>query len=359
MGLFKKKEKNVVNNNAQNTNVETNKIVNTATVNVEPNKVVNGPIKVETPVSVQNTVKESPVVSVESKLPEAPTNENKDNNQKVETKIKKKRDLSFLIYVFGVVILFVIFMPIIRNFFVPKINPEYETNTELESDNLEFGYIVIGKEKSYMKEKKIKFYNFKMYENNNLVFNYIADSAVKNANNLNIYILIYNKYGTLVHKEKFNQSEKIKKKVEDSYSIALSSLTYKEAIYVKVEVMVEELREKEIICKSTETKENTKINNEMSYKFVDGMLQSYSLLQKYDSAETIEKLDNNYKGMYNKLKETNILEQDLSLNNNSIYYKIDYSYFDKGETSFNLRYAKNDYIDYVKAVELKREWKCE
>lgn len=369
MGLFRKKNKEEINkvSNTQTINQNTNvNLAQNVMPNTEIKKEESNAIKTQT---VTPEVNVNPVQNEKANT-EIKKEENNTTNKvevldlesqgkKIETKISKKRDLTFLIILFGVVIAFIIVMPIIRNVFVPQIKIKIDNNVQKESENLEFGYIVIGKENSYMRKENIKFYKFTKYENNNLVFNYISDKSVRDANELNIYISIYNKYGLLIHKEKFNQKDLIKKESENSYSFALSDLTYKEAVYAKIDNMVEELREKEIICKSSSEKDGVKLNNEISYKFVDGMLQSYSFIQKYETEKDASKLNENYNKISETLKKTNIIGTDLVLSSNSIYYKIDYSYFEKGEVKFNLRYAKNDYIDYIKDIEKKRDWKCE
>lgn len=318
MGLFRKKKK-------AETKIEANNTVETVT-NIE-NTINN---------NMQVTPKENPgnnnieVLNLEEK------------GKKLEISIEKKKDFRFLIILFGVVIVFVFALPTIKGVLVPKpkiiINPNNQTQSD--TGNLEHGYLVIGKD-SYKKTNNIKFFDFKKYENNNLVFNYIADKNLNNTEDFNLYIEIIDKTGAFIHMEKFNV-KKINVNVKNSYSIVLNPDVFEKAHYIKIEKNETLNNTKSLICKND-------ASSEVTYNFIDKLLISYT----YNGSD----INNNYEEEYNLLKNTNIKDNDIEYKENSLYYKIDFSYFkpDKYTTRYNL----NDHYDGIKKYEIQKGWTCE
>lgn len=327
MGLFRKKKKEVKQE-------KTNKIETT-------NSEISGEI-IANKENLNNIINNEQIVSNENlqNKVEVLNLENKD--KKLKTSIEKKKDINFLIILFGIVIVFVFALPTIKNIIVPKpkitINPD--NKVESESGNLEHGYLVIGKD-SYKKIDNIKFFDFKKYENNNLVFSYIADKNLNNTEDFNIYIEVIDKSGTFLHMEKF-VVDKININAENSYSINLNSNIFKNSHYIKIEKNKPLNNTKTLVCKNGET-------SEITYNFKDKLLTSYI----YNGSD----INNNYEEEYNSLKNTNIKTEDINYKENSLYYKIDFSYFKSDK--YITRYNFNDHYDGIKKYETEKGWTCE
>lgn len=366
MGLFRKKKKEEIkqevkietNNNTTVPNVnEPSPIVseNTNTQNVKPEETIQ-----ITPSNAEQLA-EVPLENTDNKPEEVEVIDLEDSKEKIKTKIERKKDLTFLFILFGSVIIFAFAMPVIRNIFIPKpsIRLEGDTTVQDESGNLEHGYLVINKD-SYKRVENIKFYEFKKYENNKIVFNYVASKNISNPSKLNIFIEVVDPSGIIVHKEKFDLDTKLKKEASSSYSMDLSSSMYENAYYIKIEVIENGNYTKTLVCNKEEKSSSVKTSTEITYTFTENMLMNYIYNQSYQLLEEESKEDysQKYKDQYDLLKKTNIKTKDLEYTEDSIYYKIDFSYFKLGDLEFKTRYSLYDYYDAIKKYEKQKGWTC-
>lgn len=230
--------------------------------------------------------------------------------------------------------------------------------SEVESSNLVDGFIQIDVTNSYMKTKKIKFYNFKKVGNKTINYNYVSDDNYKTVSDLKLFVEVYDSNKDLIHKEQFNLDSKLDKDNVLNYNLKVSNDVYESAYYVKVLPYTDEMINKKdsMICsypvKNTET---FTLTFTTTYNFVNDLLVSYDVVRKYettDQNDIVELYKAQIKDEYLEVSNYNIKTEYAD---NKLIYSIDLDSMPQG---FIPMHAKGSTKKTIKNKETLKKWNC-
>lgn len=230
--------------------------------------------------------------------------------------------------------------------------------SEIESSNLVDGFIQIDVTNSYMKTKKIKFYNFKKVGNKTINYNYVSDDNYKTVSDLKLFVEVYDSNKDLIHKEQFNLDSKLDKDNVLNYNLKVSNDVYESAYYVKVLPYTDEMINKKdsMICsypvKNTET---FTLTFTTTYNFVNDLLVSYDVVRKYettDQNDIVELYKKQIKDEYLEISNYNIKTEYAD---NKLVYSVSLDSMPQG---FIPMHAKGSTKKTIKNKEALKKWNC-
>ena len=219
------------------------------------------------------------------------------------------------------------------------------TKTDVPTDNLTGGYILINESTSSIKVKNIKFHNFKKVSPMTVSFNYETADSYSNPSELGIYIELYNSDKNVVYKELFNPENGIEKNTTVNYSMELESDVFEKAYYALVKTYTEEELNatSSLVCK----KENSNYKYENKYSFTNNELNNYEV-QIVSISEDKTEIEEEYNKVKDKLSAT--------YDNNTLKYNVD---LNTEISDFNPDFKKGITPEIVKSRNELKEWTCE
>lgn len=336
------------------TNIVASNTVQNTTVNETPasNKKVN----TTTTVKTETTQKES--APIKSTIREVKPNTN-NNEVVVEFNTKKDKQSNILFYILIAILIVIVFFVDDIVDLLTKDNYQYLNNitNEYSSNNLIDGYIKVNDKDSYVKYKKIKFYNFRQTTKGVITFDYVADKNISSPDKQEIYIELYNSDKQLIYKELFNP-EKISSNLVSQYSMNVGSDVYSNIFYAKVLIYTKEEKNMAITVKCTYKFEtaNVSVKYINTYRFLNNELEKYDVsksltyeIENTDSEKYKQEIDSEYEKIKQyKIKNTykdNLLKYTIDLNSELHDYT---PLYEKGTIPYEIR--KN---------EINKKWKCE
>jgi len=282
--------------------------------------------------------------------------------------IEKKKERKTLFIILGVIIAFIVILPIFTKLFsktsVSNYNSEMKEITENKTIN---GLIEIDKEEGNIIAKKIKFYNFRKTTNNEINVTYLPSTKIKDVDSLNIYIELYNSNKKIISRTKFTSDTDLERKVQGIYTLKLNEVIYQEASYGKI-VLIKENEwgktNETLTCTTTLIDDNFDVNYTITYNFSELGLQNYNVKRKASikeredvgieelPEETINKYTNIFKRESEELSKFGIT--DIFLDESSLEYDIDFN----KENTYKGTYIQGNTIREIKLNERKAGWSC-
>ena len=170
-----------------------------------------------------------------------------DKKTEAANKIERKKENRLLFIILIGLVVLVLLLPKITSLFNKKSIFSYSDEVkDIEEQETINGMLEIGSETGSITAKKIKFYNFIKKSDNTIDFIYLPQSGIKNPNELNIFIELYNSKQNIIYRTKFVHDSKLERKVQGTYTLTINSTLYSEAKYAKV-VIIESKDIKEAI----------------------------------------------------------------------------------------------------------------
>ena len=284
-------------------------------------------------------------------------------NTPIDNPLERKRERRVLIIIILVLLTFAISLPTITKLFkrdnsTSKID---ESNKNIKYyKTTEDGLLEIGKEEGNITVNNIKFYNFIKRTNNTLTLVYLPEDEIKNVNDLNIYIELYNSNKVPVYRTMFTSSNVLERKLQKTYTLNLPNDIYKEAYYAKVTILesknLTDLTDI-LVCTKTETDGTVNFSYKVTYNFSKNGLTNY-IIENTISTISGTDIPSDYENTNKKEAElvTSMGAEELVYNENSIKYKIDL-------TKIKVSEVKEDYTlgttkKSVKLGEENSNWSC-
>lgn len=296
-----------------------------------------------------------------------------DKNKELETK-KENRNIIIIVVV---IVLFALLLPTLTKVFKKTSTYTYNNEQkEIEENKTVDGMIEIDKEEGYIIAKKIKFYNIRKKTDNIISIIYLPQTTIKDVNEKNIYIELYNSKKDVIYRTKFISDTNLERKIQGTYELKLNPNIYKEATYGKIVIF----KENEW---GTATDTLTCTNNfkdssyELSYKVVYGFgphgLLNYNV-SKEVKINMEEELKNNpgqteeaiktrldkYKEIFrnegDEISKTNIT--NLFFDDETIEYKVDLQTIELNNSDYKLLYEIGSTKRQIKLTEESNNWSC-
>lgn len=292
-----------------------------------------------------------------------------DKTEKVVNTLENRKENRVLFIILGVVVIFAFSLPFLSNLFSKTSIMQYNNNLDdINANNTKGGFIEIDNEEGNITAKKIKFYNIRKKTKNIVSVTYLPESGIKNVNDLNIYIELYNSNKIIINRTKFTSKEELGRKVQGTFKIELNETIYKEATYAKVVIIKDDEWGKtndKLVCTFKENDNDFDVTYRVTYNFSDLGLQNYKVKRnaKLKEGENIyieelpEETKNKYINMFKSENEelSKLDVKDILLDDNNLEYKIDFT----EDKDYKPLYEKGSVKRQIKLGEMKTGWSCE
>lgn len=290
------------------------------------------------------------------------------DSDKVVNTLEEKKELRTAILIGVIILIFILLLPKLVSIFSKDSIFSYtdKVNEVVNSETID-GMLEIGKEKGYITAKNVKFYNPRKTTDNQISITYLPLTGIKNIDDLNVYIEIYNSNKEIVSRVKFSNIDKLERKVQGNYKIDINETIYKEAKYFKATIIKASEFDKindTLTCKYSFTHNNIKVDYERKYNFTKSGLLSYSInktITKLDETSLDNTTLEEYKKLFTteneNLKKTNI--EDITLTDSSINYTVNLSTLKLGKSSYKKIYEQGSIKRQIELSEAKMNWMCE
>ena len=290
------------------------------------------------------------------------------DSDKVVNTLEERKELRTAILIGVIILIFILLLPKLVSIFSKDSIFSYtdKVNEVVNSETID-GMLEIGKEKGYITAKNVKFYNPRKTTDNQISITYLPLTGIKNIDDLNVYIEIYNSNKEIVSRVKFSNIDKLERKVQGNYKIDINETIYKEAKYFKATIIKASEFDKindTLTCKYSFTHNNIKVDYERKYNFTKSGLLSYSInktITKLDETSLDNTTLEEYKKLFTteneNLKKTNI--EDITLTDSSINYTVNLSTLKLGKSSYKKIYEQGSINRQIELSEAKMNWMCE
>ena len=215
------------------------------------------------------------------------------------------------------------------------------------TNNLTDGFILINENTSSIKQKDIKFYNFRQTQGKGITFSYEVLANIEDAKTLDIYVEIYNSDKEIIYKELFNPEQKLEKDTVRTYVMDVEEDIYSSAFYALVKSYTEE--EKQKTSSLTCTFEDNNYSYKQTYNFVNNGLSSYNIEK---TTKKVDEEDTKLLAEYDELKETH----NATLEAGTLKYTVDLNQ-DNGDLV--VLFDKDTTSRIINNKLTSKEWKCE
>lgn len=289
---------------------------------------------------------------------------------KVVNTLEFRKENRLLIIIVVLLILFVIFLPTITSLLDKKSIFSYNKQVqEIINNKTVDGMLEVGKEEGSITVKNIRFYNPSKRTNNEISLVYLPESSIKDVNNLNIYIELYNSNKMVVYRTKFTSDDKLERKVHGTINMKVNEMIFKEATYAKATIIKEEdFKESDevLICTKKFTDEEYEVSYKTTYNFSTKGLINYQVnkiaTRKNSDEESVEgeektnKYAEEFKSEAEMINKTNI--EEITYDEESITYTVDLFTFDAKKSDFAPSYALGNVKRQIKLGEEANKWSC-
>ncbi len=281
----------------------------------------------------------------------------------IENPLERKKERRVLIIIILVLLIFSLLLPSITKLFKSS-----NSTSKVDDSNknikyyktTEEGMLEIGKEEGNITVNNIKFYNFIKRSNNILTLVYLPEDEIKNVNDLNIYIELYNSNKTVIYRTMFTSEGTLERKLQKTYTLTLPSEIYKESVYAKATILesknLTDLTDI-LVCTKSDTDGVVNYTYKVTYNFSKNGLSNY-IVENTISAISGEDIPSDYENTNKKEAElvTSMGVEDLVYDESSIKYKVNL-------INSKVSEVKKDYTlgTTKKSVKLEEEtnnWSC-
>ncbi len=290
--------------------------------------------------------------------------------EKIENTLVTRKENRIIFIIIAALFLVVFLLPTLTSWFQRNSIFSYSDKVEeIVNNNTIDGMLEVGKEEGSITVKKIRFYNAAKRTNNQISLIYLPETEIKNVNNMEIYIELYNSSKNVIYRTKFTSDKKLERKVQGIFTMPVNEMIYKEATYIKVTIIKEDEFKTEtdsMLCVKTFTDEDYKLEYEALYSFSNSGLISYKIRREVvmensetDEVENEQRI-NKYAEYFEKeaeeLSKTNVT--DIAYDETSIEYTIDLLTFDLGKSDFSNPYSIGNVKRQIKLNEEANKWSC-
>ena len=304
-----------------------------------------------------------------------------EKKEKIENTIEQRKENRLLIIIIVLIIIFVLLLPKITSLFSKKSIFTYTDKVDdIVNNKTVDGMLEINQNVGTITAKNIRFYNPLKRTNNEISIVFLPENSIKNVNDLNIYIELYNDSKTIIYRTKFIQKDKLERKVQGTYSLNVNENIYKEAKYLKITIIKEEDFKKSneaLICTNKFTENSYEIVYKNTYNFSQKGLINYQIDKKIiekniendgtelpneeelenKNKETLNKYINEFKKEKEQIEKTDV--KDLTSDETSINYTIDLLKTNLGKSDYKFLYNLGSVKKQIKFDEEKNGWVCE
>lgn len=252
-----------------------------------------------------------------------------EDNKLSGEELKKENKVMFL--VIGVLILFVLLLPVLLKIFSPSSTARYSSDvSEIEESKTVDGMLLVGQEDGSITVRKIQFYNFQKRNGNTIKFNYLPESQIEASSLKEIYIELYNSKKTIIYRERFNINNKLERKILSTYTMNVNEKIYSDSYYAKVTIITNDdfsIKDSTLTCTKSDKTKDYIIDSTIVYNISTNGLSSYSVNRQsaiLNNEETDESLVSTKSLFDDEAKEMTDMEiDDLVYSDYSISYSID------------------------------------
>lgn len=283
-----------------------------------------------------------------------------DSDKVVTNTLEQKKENKFTIIILAVLLVFALLLPTISGIFNPKDNTVDNTKpseikyTETTTD----GLLTIDKEIGNITAKNVRFYNFTKKGGNIISFIYLPEDEVKNVNESNLFIQLYDEKKSVIYRTKFTSDTVLSRRISGTYTMSVNSEIYKNAVYASIVILNDtdfSVVDNIMVCKYTTTDGNYNITNKVTYNFSKNGLSSYEV----DNSVVKIGLEESdvYKDGFQK--EASYLKgnvENLTVTDTSIKYKLNLVTYSSQE--YSPLYKLGTTIKEIKTNEENNNWSC-
>ncbi len=282
------------------------------------------------------------------------------NEGRVVNTLEQKKENKFTIIILAVILVFAMLLPTISGIFNPKDNTIDNTKpSEIKyTETTKDGLLTIGKETGNITAKNVRFYNFSKQSGNIISFIYLPEDEIKNVNEFNLFIQLYDEKKSVIYRTKFTSDTVLSRRVSETYNLNTNSEIYKNAVYASIVILKDtdfSVVDNIMVCKYTTTDGNYNITNKVTYNFSKNGLASYEV----DNSVVKIGLEESdvYKDGFQKeasyLKEN---VENLTVTDTSIKYKLNLVTYSSQE--YSPLYKLGTTIKEIKTNEENNNWSC-
>lgn len=283
-----------------------------------------------------------------------------DSDKGVTNTLTQKKENKFTIIILAVLLVFAMLLPTISSIFNPKDNtvdtvkPSEIKYTETTTD----GLLTIDKETGNITAKNVRFYNFTKQSGNIISFIYLPEDEIKNVNESNLFIQLYDEKKSVIYRTKFTSDTVLSRRISGTYTMSVNSEIYKNAVYASIVILNDtdfSVVDNILVCKYTTTDGNYNITNKVTYNFSKNGLSSYEV----DNSVVKIGLEESdvYKDGFQK--EASYLKgnvENLTVTDTSIKYKLNLVTYSSQE--YSPLYKLGTTIKEIKTNEENNNWSC-
>lgn len=326
-----------------------------------------------------------------------------DLNTNTKNKNEERKENRILLIILVIVILIVILLPQLTSWINKKSVFSYtDTVEDIINTKTVDGMLPIGETEGTITAKKIRFYNPDKKTNNEISIIYLPETGIKNVNELNIYIELFNSNKTIIHRTKFTNSQNLERKVQGIYRFKVNETIYKEAKYAKVSIIKNEDfndNNETLVCNKVIQDDEFNVNYKVTYSFGNKGLVNYKVSKSANPKSTTNTTDENnsnenndnetnntdnnlnntnlnldennsnitavhsdkYKKLFaseaETLEKTNI--KDLFYNDTMLEYTIKLKELELGKSEYEILHNLGDVKRQIKLEEEQNNWSCE
>lgn len=282
------------------------------------------------------------------------------NEGGVVNTLEQKKENKFTIIILAVILVFAILLPTISGIFNPKDNTIDNTkpNEIKYTETTKDGLLTIGKETGNITAKNVRFYNFSKQSGNIISFIYLPEDEIKNVNESNLFIQLYDEKKNIIYRTKFTSDTVLSRKISGTYNLNTNGEIYKNAFYASIVILKDtdfSVVDNIMVCKYTTTDGNYNIINKVTYNFSKNGLASYEV-DKSVVKIGLEESDV-YKDSFQKeasyLKEN---VENLTVTDTNIKYKLNLVTYSSQE--YSPLYKLGTTIKEIKTNEENNNWSC-
>lgn len=164
------------------------------------------------------------------------------NEGGVVNTLEQKKENKFTIIILAVILVFAILLPTISGIFNPKDNTIDNTkpNEIKYTETTKDGLLTIGKETGNITAKNVRFYNFSKQSGNIISFIYLPEDEIKNVNESNLFIQLYDEKKNIIYRTKFTSDTVLSRKISGTYNFSKNGLSSYEVDKSVVKIGLEE-----------------------------------------------------------------------------------------------------------------------
>ena len=286
---------------------------------------------------------------------------NEEYEEKESSSVSNGNDNKVFLVIIAVLVLVVFFLPTITSYVSRNSMFTYNRVVDdVTGTHTVDGMLEINNEEGSITAKGVKFYNPSKSTKNLIQIVYLPESNVKNLDDLNIYVELYNNKKNIIYRELF-VVDSLERKVQGNYKLQLNDKIYTESAFVKITVIKEDDfkgKGDSLVCSKNYEDGNYKVDEKIVYNLSDRGLVSYDVSRSAKVIDSSLESDNKFSSQFaneaNKLSKFGI---DVNSSDNLISYSVDVRKFESNN-NYTLLYNLGSVSRQIKLGEEAKGWSC-